>query len=72
MFIIVVTLAGLIMLFLLFRESKDLVNNYFHNKFPPGENKRLVFLEHSVHWLLIGGDLDIIKTELFQWCESID
>jgi lysophospholipase len=52
--------------------DKDLVNNYFHNKFPPGENKRLVFLEHSVHWLLIGGDLDIIKTELFQWCESID
>jgi lysophospholipase len=52
--------------------DETLVNEYFYHKFPPGPHKRLVMLKNSIHWLLIGGDLDIIKKELFQWCADID
>ncbi len=51
--------------------DKKLVTDYFHTKYPPGPHKRLVMLENSIHWLLIGGDLDIIKKQLYRWCESI-
>jgi lysophospholipase len=51
--------------------DEKVVTTYFHNRFPAHPYNRLVFVENSRHWLLMGGDVDVIKKELFRWCESI-